>query len=346
VTDYVLIYYPPDGGEHRIELEPDRTYRLGSREGNDIVVPQNDVSRNHAILRVSDGSFQVTDLKSKNGTFINGNRTTSARFRAGDLVNLSSARFVVVEAGSGDHSVDSGEQAVRSIRPGSTSDTVQRRIRASSEDLVALLEATVRAVPRGALAEPLAWGTTRLGLEAVVVLYRSADGMVSIVSSAGDLGPLIARGEALGNLASTPMPDDGESPHIRHLHEVGEDILVASLLDSHLMIIRYKGSPPSVGDIQALASAAELVLRSPAASKPDTGKRKTGETGPAAIDPGSFDASSVLGVSLKEASARFERWLVRRTLEACDGNQSLAARELGMSRAGFFKKARRLGILD
>ncbi len=344
MNDYVLIYYGDDDDEHRFDLEADRSYRLGSKTSNDVVVPQNDVSRKHAILRVSDGSFHVTDLKSKNGTFVNGNRTASAWFRAGDLLNLSSARLVVVEAGSGDYVAGSGEMAKAAERVHSTSDTVQRRIQASSEDLVALLDTTAKAAPRGALAEPLAWGTSHLDLEAVLVLYRNQDGMVSIVSSAGDLGPLIERSEALGDLARNPKLDQGDGPHIRHFHEVGEDILVAPLPDSHLMIIRYSGSPPAVGDIQALASAVELVLDSfGTAGSSEKAMQTEGMVGEG-HESGAFDSESVVGMTLKDAQRAFESWLIQRRLEACGGNQSLAARELGMSRAGFFKKARKLDL--
>ena len=44
------------------------------------------------------------------------------------------------------------------------------------------------------------------------------------------------------------------------------------------------------------------------------------------------------------APARFEAWMIRRALDACDGHQSDAARRLGLSRTGLFKKMRKLGL--
>jgi transcriptional regulator of acetoin/glycerol metabolism len=47
---------------------------------------------------------------------------------------------------------------------------------------------------------------------------------------------------------------------------------------------------------------------------------------------------------LAEARADFERWRILRALHDSGGNQSQAAMDLGLSRAGLFKKMRRLGL--
>jgi DNA-binding NtrC family response regulator len=46
--------------------------------------------------------------------------------------------------------------------------------------------------------------------------------------------------------------------------------------------------------------------------------------------------------SLETARDAFERWMVERALAECDGNQTRAAARLGLSRAGLFKKMKRL----
>jgi two-component system response regulator AtoC len=48
---------------------------------------------------------------------------------------------------------------------------------------------------------------------------------------------------------------------------------------------------------------------------------------------------------LRERVGEFERRLIARALESCDGNQSAAARELGVSRVTLIDKMKRYGIL-
>jgi two-component system nitrogen regulation response regulator NtrX len=49
-------------------------------------------------------------------------------------------------------------------------------------------------------------------------------------------------------------------------------------------------------------------------------------------------------LSLAEARSRFEAWMIRKALAATSGNQTEAAQRLGMSRAGLFKKIRKLDL--
>ena len=91
MTKFILVHTHPTEGEQRFELVTGRSYRIGSRPDNDIVIDQKDVSRRHAVLRVEDGSFHVTDLDSKNGTFVNGVRLTAGRgasLNSGDSVTF------------------------------------------------------------------------------------------------------------------------------------------------------------------------------------------------------------------------------------------------------------------
>ncbi len=49
---------------------------------------------------------------------------------------------------------------------------------------------------------------------------------------------------------------------------------------------------------------------------------------------------------LDEAAELLERYLIRKAIEACCGRKSNAARRLGLSRQGLYKKIRRYGMLD
>ena len=52
---------------------PAKAMRIGRTPENDLVLPDLDVSRHHAELRKSPaGSYEIVDLGSHNGTFVNG----------------------------------------------------------------------------------------------------------------------------------------------------------------------------------------------------------------------------------------------------------------------------------
>ena len=50
------------------------------------------------------------------------------------------------------------------------------------------------------------------------------------------------------------------------------------------------------------------------------------------------------GETLRESLGRVEAWLIRRTLERCDGRRAETARRLGITREGLYKKMKRFGI--
>lgn len=64
-------------GEHRVRLRPGE-YVLGREDGTDFCVPAVGVSRRHAAVSVREDAVTLRDLASKNGTFLNGVRVTSA----------------------------------------------------------------------------------------------------------------------------------------------------------------------------------------------------------------------------------------------------------------------------
>ena len=257
----ILVFDHPELGEQRIELEEDRGYRIGSSADNDIVIPQKDISRHHAILRVRTGSSHITDLNSKNGTYVNGRRTASSAFQRGDTVHLSSARLVVEEEGSGDQVLKDTETSTATTPAARdmSEETIGYSGQASAEDMVALLVVTAQAVRRGAVGEPLSWAVEHLGLEALVVLYRDEDDGVSMVSSAGDLGPLMRSSGALTTIAREQKGQHAGT-RITQLSEHGESLLVAPMRRRHVLVARFSGSPPAVGDLRAVIAAVEAVL--------------------------------------------------------------------------------------
>ena len=69
---------------------------LGRGEDNDVVIPHASVSRAHARLLRRNGVFELTDLNSTNGTFLNEQPVHgSVRVGSGNQVRLGDVRFVL-----------------------------------------------------------------------------------------------------------------------------------------------------------------------------------------------------------------------------------------------------------
>jgi FHA domain len=105
-TGTLLITAPaPEAGRHVvIGLSPTL---IGRAEHCDLVLPQDNVSREHARVSVRHGEFVVEDLGSSNGTWVNGERLTGpTALRDGDGLVLGDAEieFSSVSAAGGPRS--------------------------------------------------------------------------------------------------------------------------------------------------------------------------------------------------------------------------------------------------
>src|SRR5580658_3934074 len=85
---------------------PAQVMRIGRVPGNDLVLADLDISRHHAELRKSPtGSYEIVDLNSHNGTFVNGQRVSSKVLTETDLVSIGHSTFHL-EGGELVHFVD------------------------------------------------------------------------------------------------------------------------------------------------------------------------------------------------------------------------------------------------
>ncbi len=89
---------------------------VGSGGEADVVVHQRGVSRRHAVLEHDGSGLQVEDLKSKNGTWVNGVRVARASLAPGDWLQLGPLALQVEETDATD--------AQLAVRP--SSDTVRK----------------------------------------------------------------------------------------------------------------------------------------------------------------------------------------------------------------------------
>jgi len=77
------------GGAERRESYDKTEINVGRVQGNDLMLPKGNVSKRHARLLFRDGRFIVTDLKSTNGTYVNGRKIAQATIvREGDKIYI------------------------------------------------------------------------------------------------------------------------------------------------------------------------------------------------------------------------------------------------------------------
>ncbi|HVK67133.1 MAG TPA: FHA domain-containing protein, partial [Polyangium sp.] len=127
------------GGAERREAFDRAEINVGRVQGNDLMLPKGNVSKRHARLVLRDGRFIVSDLKSTNGTYVNGRKIGQPTIvREGDKIYIGD--FVLrieMQAGAGassheqplgsqpegsDASIDAGRlPSMPSIEPGAAS---------------------------------------------------------------------------------------------------------------------------------------------------------------------------------------------------------------------------------
>ncbi len=84
---YLLVLSGPQFGQIFM-LEPGREMVIGRKEGNDIIVRDDGVSRRHASILAEGDGARIRDLGSQNGTFVDGVRANDSRLEDGDRIHL------------------------------------------------------------------------------------------------------------------------------------------------------------------------------------------------------------------------------------------------------------------
>jgi signal transduction histidine kinase/pSer/pThr/pTyr-binding forkhead associated (FHA) protein len=83
----------PDEQEFTLKTGPNS---VGRARDNDIVILDQSLSRYHARIDVSDERIQITDLQSRNGTWINGKKIQETKLHHGDSIKWGDVRCVAV----------------------------------------------------------------------------------------------------------------------------------------------------------------------------------------------------------------------------------------------------------
>jgi Inner membrane component of T3SS, cytoplasmic domain/Domain of unknown function (DUF4388) len=119
------------GGE--FPLEEKREIIVGRSSDLDMVLVEEMVSRRHARIQLVDGSVNIDDLGSTNGTFVNGERVTHAELQEGDRVLIGSNILKVV--------------ATDSTGPGTPMDGVQTRAATRTTTSDARMSGSLEEIP-------------------------------------------------------------------------------------------------------------------------------------------------------------------------------------------------------
>jgi FHA domain-containing protein len=98
-TGSLIALNPFDLSSREFDLHKDHIL-IGSDPTNDLVISEDTVSRHHASITCREARYELADLNSTNGTFVNGQRLTSSTWiDKGDQVRFGEARFVFSTSG-------------------------------------------------------------------------------------------------------------------------------------------------------------------------------------------------------------------------------------------------------
>jgi adenylate cyclase len=129
-----LLIDHPDG--RRVEFTIDRTCTLGRHPANTIQLEDREVSKEHAVIELWEGAYRLRDLRSSNGTFVNGRRVPELRLRNGDEIRLGTTRLIFwlgagqpVGARATGFTVAQGPGAAASVVASIPSDEAARRFK-------------------------------------------------------------------------------------------------------------------------------------------------------------------------------------------------------------------------
>ncbi len=73
---FAIIVTEKGGDQRRLDFDKSEV-TIGRVQGNDVILPKGNVSKRHARIVLKDGKFIIVDLKSTNGTYVNGRKITS-----------------------------------------------------------------------------------------------------------------------------------------------------------------------------------------------------------------------------------------------------------------------------
>ncbi len=94
---FTVVITEKGGAQRRMEFDKNEV-TIGRVQGNDIILPKGNVSKRHSRIVLKDNRFIVVDLKSTNGTYVNGRKITSPLVvKPGDKIYIGDFIMTVEE---------------------------------------------------------------------------------------------------------------------------------------------------------------------------------------------------------------------------------------------------------
>lgn len=185
---------------------------IGRTDENEVAIDHRSVSRHHAKIVVNQRSYRIMDLKSANGTLVNGEEYAQTELKRGDLVELGHVKFRFVPPGATYELTQDELQAIRAVNPNARRGTEVIR---SNGRGVPTVDSDVQNINMAPTAinqwsDELASIQRRRRMKPLVVTAGVA--LVVVVTGAGVIYKVMGRNErsSLPNAVVVSTPQNGE----------------------------------------------------------------------------------------------------------------------------------------
>jgi hypothetical protein len=96
MIEFVLSFIAGKDKGREFPLPPDLDLVIGRASDADLLLLDEKVSLNHTKISTKGGKIVITDLRSRSGTFVNGERVTTAELKKGDEILIGSSTLKLV----------------------------------------------------------------------------------------------------------------------------------------------------------------------------------------------------------------------------------------------------------
>jgi serine phosphatase RsbU (regulator of sigma subunit) len=202
--------YTDTDGQHTVKLETAAT-TLGRSPGQNIILLDPFVSRQHAVIVAENSTYTVMDRDSSHGTFLNGERVLKAVLKSGDVLQLGSLeapRLNFLFDGAGEHKPATATSMVTSLLSSITEFPVQGEKRPTAaremEQLNWLLSAA-RQLNAGGAIEDILTTLLQLTLQLTSVergfVFLSKDGEMKLARGLNSEGHFVEEDSTISHKA-------------------------------------------------------------------------------------------------------------------------------------------------
>ena len=95
-SEITLTVYGESGFEQQVTVDSQR-FTIGRLPENDLAIDDSNLSRRHAVIESFNGSVQISDCGSQNGTFVNGQAVVGAvELADGDVIMLGGSKEITI----------------------------------------------------------------------------------------------------------------------------------------------------------------------------------------------------------------------------------------------------------